>query len=78
MLVLVHASESRPPGPWPDDDYDVRLGSAQGRVAGRISRMGPPDRSWLWTVGPHLQPTTGGYETTLEEAMAAFRLAWGK
>ena len=26
-VVLVHASKSRPPGPWPDDDYDVRTGS---------------------------------------------------
>ena len=77
-VVLVPASKSRPPGPWRDDDYDVRLGSAQGQVIGRIYRatMSFPDRTWLWAVGPHMLPTAAGFEATREEAMGAFKAAW--
>jgi hypothetical protein len=35
-LVLVPAKESRGAGLWAHDDYDVRLGEANGRVVGKI------------------------------------------
>jgi hypothetical protein len=78
-LVLIHASKSRPAYPWPKGDYDVRLGSARGKVIGRIYKNRYrllPDQSWVWTIGDHALPTAGGWEPTREKAMAALRLAW--
>ena len=37
-LVLVSARKSRGADHWAKDDYDVRLGEANGAVVGRIMR----------------------------------------
>jgi hypothetical protein len=71
--------QSRPPGEWSDDDFDVL---ADGIIVGRIMkatacpRVGQP---WLWTLafGQHEDRTpTHGYEPTREGAMAAFAKSW--
>ncbi len=41
-LYLVSAHRSRDSGRWPDDDYDVRLGAADGQVIGRILKNPVP------------------------------------
>ena len=38
-LVLVSARKSRVGDHWDKDDYDVRLGDANGAVIGRIMRL---------------------------------------
>ena len=79
-LVLVPAKKSRSGGPWSDDDFDVRLGNAEGKVVGRIFRTphSPPSRPWFWIITVYVpqQPTQRGYAATPEEAMASFRAAW--
>ena len=51
-LVLVGANESRGGGHWSYDDYDVRLGDANGRVVGKIFKAvtAPDGLNWLWTI----------------------------
>jgi hypothetical protein len=50
LLMLKHASASRPSGEWNDDDYDVL---ADGIIVGRIMKAAavPVGQSWLWTLG---------------------------
>ena len=80
QLLLVRASKSRGGDHWSADDFDVRLGSAQGEVIGRIFKavMAPDERNWFWTITARVpqQPTERGYATTRDQAMTAFRLAW--
>jgi hypothetical protein len=49
MLVLKHASKSRPSGTWPDDDYDVFDGE---RHVGRImwTHAASRETPWFWTI----------------------------
>jgi hypothetical protein len=79
-LVLVPAKESRGAGHWSHDDYDVRLGDANGRVVGKIFKavMVPTGLDWLWTITEQAprKPTNRGYAATLQEAMEAFKRAW--
>ena len=79
-LTLVSAKESRGDGHWSHDDYDVRLGDANGRVVGKIFKavMAPDDLNWLWTITERTPQklTYRGYAATLEEAMEAFKRAW--
>lgn len=79
QLFLVDASTSRG-GTWNADDYDVRLGSAEGRVVGRIFK--PPtaktEEPWFWTITDldidiDRPLSDRGYAATRESAMAAFR-----
>jgi hypothetical protein len=81
-LVLVVASKSRGGNRWSADDYDVRFGSTNGKVVGRIFKasMAPPGRNWFWTITEHVpqQPTSRGYAATRTEAMEAFRHAWNR
>jgi hypothetical protein len=80
LLVLVSASKSRPKGDWSADDYDVRLGDAQGQVVGRVFKVAQPpqDRPWFWTITRRApqRPTECGYAATREDSIAAFRSAW--
>jgi hypothetical protein len=77
-LVLKHASASRSPGEWSDDDYDVL---ADGDVVGRIFKVhaAPVGTPWMWTLAfghhEHRWPTHG-YEASREAAMAAFAKSW--
>jgi len=79
-LVLVSAKESRGGGDWSQDDYDVRLGDAIGRVVGKIFKavMTPDSLPWLWTITERTprKLTVRGYTATREEAMEAFKSAW--
>jgi hypothetical protein len=81
-LYLVSANKSRPGTErWADDDYDVRDGSADGPVAGRIYNVGhsPSGMPWFWAV--QLYPAVAddrGTAETLEGAMAAFKAQWTK
>jgi hypothetical protein len=80
QFTLVKASKSRGGGHWSEDDYDVRLGDASGKVIGRIFRspQSPQDRPWFWTITERVPqwPTDRGYAGSREQAMTAFRLAW--
>jgi hypothetical protein len=75
MLVLKHASKSRPSGKCTDDDYDVWDGSA--KVVGRIFRAtaAPPGRPWFWTITARVPqyPHDRGYAASREQAMAEFK-----
>ena len=79
-LVLVPAKESRGAGHWSHDDYDVRLGDANGRVVGKIFKavMVPAGLDWLWTITEQTprKLTNRGYAATRQEAMEAFKRAW--
>jgi hypothetical protein len=70
-LILKRASASQSSGQWRDDDYDVL---EDGVVVGRIFKVAPPDRPWMWASG-HSAGTVAraayGYELTREAAMAA-------
>jgi hypothetical protein len=53
LLILEHASVSRPSGQWRHDDYDVL---EDGVVVGRIfclDAVGPRGRPWMWASGHH-------------------------
>jgi hypothetical protein len=78
LLMLKHASASRPSDEWNDDDYDVL---ADGIIIGRIMKAAavPVGQSWLWTLGFEYHEdctATHGYEATREAAMAAFAKSW--
>ena len=79
-LVLVGANESRGGGHWSYDDYDVRLGDANGRVVGKIFKAvtAPDGLNWLWTITERTprKLTDRGYAATRAEAMEAFERAW--
>ena len=81
QLVLVAARKSRGGQHWNKDDYDVRLLDPSGPVIGRIFKppQAPKDRPYFWTItAVRAQlPTERGYTATREEAMAAFKSAWG-
>ena len=77
LLFLVDANTSRG-GKWNADDYDVRLGSAEGRVVGRIFKppTAKPEEPWFWTITDldiKRRLPDRGYAATRESAMAAFR-----
>ena len=77
-LVLRHASESRPPTTWSEDDFNVFDGK---RELGRIYRVADEPRShWFWGVSFELiHRKSYGYALSLDEAKAAFKaeyLAW--
>jgi hypothetical protein len=76
-LFLITASKSRG-GKWNADDYDVRLGSTEGHVVGRIFKppMAKSEEPWFWTITDLdiKRPLSDrGYAATRESAMAAFR-----
>ena len=80
-LVLVSARKSRGGDYWDNDDYDVRLGEASGRVVGRIFRQpqAPEDQPWFWTITAREQPPSvynSGYAASREQAMADFKARW--
>jgi len=77
-LVLRHASESRPPTTWSEDDFNVFDGE---RELGRIYRVtDEPTSNWYWGVSFQLiRRKSYGYALSLDEATAAFKaeyLAW--
>jgi hypothetical protein len=51
-LFLVSANKSRSSAQWSDDDYDVRDGTATGRVIGRIYKLSvaPTGKWWWWRL----------------------------
>ena len=63
-----------------DDDYDVRLGDATGKLIGRILWTYGPSRQtpWYWTITVPVQraPIRSGYAATREEAISAFEAAY--
>ena len=79
-LVLIRAQKSRTSGVWDNDDYDVRVGDAQGAVIGRIFKAvsTPRDQPWLWTITAlQRRPQTWrGFTATREQAMAEFKMVW--
>ena len=78
-LFLIGANKSRPSGEWTDDDYDVREGSPDGPVVGRIYKLSvaPTGNWWFWAVQlfPAVAADSGTGETR-EAAMAAFKAQW--
>jgi hypothetical protein len=79
-LYLISANKSRPSGqPWSDDDYDVREGSPDGRLVGRIYRLSvaPTGKWWFWAV--QIFPAVGadsGTAETREAAMTELKAQW--
>jgi hypothetical protein len=79
-LFLISANKSRVGNlDWGQDDYDVRDGSPEGSVIGRIYKMvhSPSGTPWFWSV--LLLPARAndsGTEATREDAMAAFKEQW--
>jgi hypothetical protein len=80
QLVLVRADKSRGAGPWSYDDFDVRLGDANGLVVGKIFKaaMAPADLNWLWTITERTPRELAhrGYAATRQKAAEAFNRAW--
>jgi hypothetical protein len=81
QLFLISANKSRLSGqPSPDDDYDVRYGSKQGPVIGRIYKktFSPSDRLWFWTVNCFVpaQAADTGDAATREDAIAELKARW--
>ena len=80
-LVLVSARKSRSADHWDKDDYDVRLGEANGAVVGRIMRhsQAPQAQPWFWTITAREQPPSVyncGDAASLEQAMRYFKARW--
>jgi len=81
VLILKHASKSRPSGKWFADDYDVvERGQHGEKLVGRIMRtpQAPEGEPWFWTITTRLPqyPHDRGYAANREQAMANFKLAW--
>ena len=81
QLVLVSARKSRGGDHWSLDDYDVRLGNAEGKVIGRIflHPQAPQGQPWFWTItalGRKASLADRGYAASREQAMASFKEAW--
>jgi hypothetical protein len=79
-LFLVSANKSRLSGqPWPDDDYEVRDGAADGPVIGRIYKQdfSPSGTPWFWglLILPAMAADRGTAETR-EAAMAELKARW--
>ena len=79
QLFLVSANKSQPSSQWSDDDYDVREGSPDGPVIGRIYKLSvaPTGNWWFWAV--QLFPAVGadsGTAETREAVMAEFKAQW--
>jgi hypothetical protein len=75
-LVLRRGHASRISGSWQDEDYDVFDGD---RDVGRIYLVHAADRAETWYWGVSFQITkrkSYGYESTLAEASAAFRVEY--
>jgi hypothetical protein len=74
VLILKHASKSRPSGLWSDDDYDV---FDRDRHIGRImwTHAAPSDRRWFWTITVRVPQTAydRGYAASREQAMVDFK-----
>ena len=78
LLTMRRVSSSRSSGTWADDDYHVIEGE---RVIGRIYRYdGRIKQTWFWGIDSLLltRPVYGDVVGTREEAMAAFKAAWGR
>ncbi|MGB8826880.1 MAG: hypothetical protein WCD25_26410 [Pseudolabrys sp.] len=80
-LVLVSARKSRGTDYWDNDDYDVRLGNASGRVVGRIFRQprAPKEQPWFWTITAREKSPSvynRDYAASREQAMADFKARW--
>jgi hypothetical protein len=78
VLLLKHASASRPSGEWNEDDFDVL---ADGAVVGHIfkANAAPLGLPWAWALAfEHYEnrSPTFGYAETSEAAMAAFAKSW--
>ena len=78
QLVLVSSRKSRAGDHWDKDDYDVRIGDANGAVIGRIFRhpQAPKDQPWFWTITAREQPPSvynRGYAASREQAMRYFK-----
>jgi hypothetical protein len=80
QLFRIRANKSRIGNlEWSDDDYDVREGSPDGPVIGRIYKLSvaPTGNWWFWAV--QLFPAVGahsGTAETREAAMAEFKAQW--
>jgi hypothetical protein len=78
QLFLKRASASRSSGQWRDDDYDVlESGGGVGRIF-FLDAVGPQGRPWTWASGHNgdIKRAAHGYESTREQAMAAFAKSW--
>jgi hypothetical protein len=79
-LTLVHRSKSSPKYSWGPDQYSVML---DGKPIGSISKesMSGGAERWWWEIsipGPNPNPMERkGPSDTREDAMAAFKRAWG-
>ena len=80
QLFLVSGNKSRKGNlEWDADDYDVRMGAADGPVVGRIYKLtvALTGNWWFWAV--QLFPAVGadsGTAETREAAMAELKAQW--